>query len=417
MTSCERLKLAMNGKPTDRVPVTYFIVDQGHFIASEYPDLNPHDYAAVHRKMIELYRQLGGDILLRICYGLTPMYLQYGGLNVHPDPVNFSFSEGSANFIPESESRIIELAENWEVQTSCRKNGTSVIHRSEIKTPDGTLTQEFKITEILPNTFIYGCTEKPIKSERDLDIAMRYEPGIGSSYARMAKEKIWTLKENLGEDGVVTTWSPHGPFNIASLLVKEDDLYSLFITDPGFYEKLMRFCLSRTRDYVSALNAACVDGHCIGANVAGGFIGKRNFDSYILSYEKQHIDVVQSTGIPAIYHNCGEIMSLLDSYIEVGPMIIESFSPPPIGDGDIDRARNILKDKAVIIGNIDQVNVLKSGTPDSIRRISAETMKKGKAGGRFIFQTADFIEYDTPAKNIEAMVESALEYGDYKRIL
>ena len=412
MTSRERFLRTFNGDRTDRIPVTYFIVDQGHFLASEYPSLDPHNYDAVHDKMLELYRQIGGDILFRACYGINPMYLQYGGLNVYRNPLDYSFDEGSENYIPPGEKTRFSLNENWDIETKCTRTDSSVVHDSIIRTPLGELSQQFTINEILPKTFLYGCTKKPVSTPKDVEIVRRYEPRIPSGYKELIRKKVDRLKGNIGNDGILSTWTPHGPFNIASLLIPEEDLYSLFLVDYEFYSSLMDLCIERTQDYVDALSEAGVDAHSIGANVAGGFLGRQSYDKFVMPFEKRYIDIVQSKGIPAIYHNCGHVMSLLESYIDVGPRIIEPFSPHPLGDGDIPKAKELLKDKAVIIGNLDQVNILKPGPLGVIEKKTVETVNQGKPRGNYIFQTADFIEYDTPAEHVSAMVDTAVDSGD-----
>ena len=41
MTSRERFLKVINGETPDRVPVTLFMADQGHFINQVYPDVDP----------------------------------------------------------------------------------------------------------------------------------------------------------------------------------------------------------------------------------------------------------------------------------------------------------------------------------------------------------------------------------------
>jgi hypothetical protein len=40
-------------------------------------------------------------------------------------------------------------------------------------------------------------------------------------------------------------------------------------------------------------------------------------------------------------------------------------------------------------------------------------MLTGKPGGRFILQSADFLEYGTPLENLEAFAQVAKECGGY----
>ena len=69
MTSRERFQAVFRGELPDRVPVTLFIQDQGHFINQMYPDIDPWDYRAIQLKVIEISRQLGADVFVRLLFG------------------------------------------------------------------------------------------------------------------------------------------------------------------------------------------------------------------------------------------------------------------------------------------------------------------------------------------------------------
>jgi uroporphyrinogen-III decarboxylase len=369
------------------------MADQGHFITQVYPDLDPWDHESCQLKIIEIQRELGVDILLRCLYGINdPLTIHTGGLDTS------------------------QQSENWEVETEKIIKGTTTIYRSTINTPDGVLTQDYSVNEIRPNTFMYACTQKPIKSPEDLDIARKYEPRMPSHWPEQVKKRVQRLKEALGEDGVMGSWTPHGPFNNASLLIDHDELYTLFMTDYEFYEKLMTFAADRILDYTRAMDNAGVDVHCVGGNVPGGFMGKRTYDKFILPFEKKYMDFVQEKGTPAMYHNCGEIMNLVESYIELGAKIVEPFSPAPLGDADHQKVVETIDGEYVVIFGVDQVNLLQKGSIDDIKQVTEKTMKIGKSGtqrGKFVIQSADFLEYGTPLVNLQAYVETAKQYADY----
>ncbi len=390
MTSRERFLKVLNGEMPDRVPVTLFIVEQGHFISQIYPDIDHFDFHQLQLKVIELQKQLGADVFVRMLYDINdPLHIHMGGVDVS------------------------QQTENWEVHTEDIQNGNTIIKRSTIKTPDGTLTQDFSINEIRPGTFMHACTKKPVEKESDLDILIKYEPGMPESWPGQVKQRVKKIKDALGDDGILGAWSPHGPFNNASLLIKLDELYQLFLIDQPYYDKLMNYAMNRIIDYTRAIDAAGVDVHCVGGNVPGGFLGKRFYDEYILPYEKKYMDIVQENGTPGMYHNCGDVMNLLESYKDLGVRVVEPFSPPPLGDADLGRAKEIVDGDYVMLGSVDHVNIIKDGTIDQIKKVTEDTMKIGKPGGKFIFQDADFIEYGTPIENIEAFVQTGIENAWY----
>lgn len=390
MTSRERFLKVLNGEMPDRVPVTLFIQDQGHFLSQNYPHVDPWDSEAMQLKVIELQKQLGADVFVRMLFGVNdPFWIHFGGLDIS------------------------QQTENWEVKTEEYQNGDTLVKRSVIRTPGGTLTQEFSINEMRPGTFMFACTKKPIHNVQELELAIQYEPKMPAGWPAQVRARVQKIKQALGEDGIVGSWTPHGPFNNASLLIDHDELYALFKTDYEYYEKLMNFAMNRIVDYTRAIDAAGVDIHCVGGNVPNAMVGKRNYDKYILPFEKKYIDIVQQNGTPAMYHNCGQVMALVESYKQLGVRVAEPFSPHPLGDADLAKVKEMVGGDYVILSGIDQVNVLQGGTMDEVKRVTEQTMKIGKPGGKFIMQPVDFLEYGTPIENVAAYVRTALEHAAY----
>ena len=386
MTSRERFLKTIKGEKTDRMPVTMFIIDQGHFINQLYPAVDPHDYTALQLKVVEAQKQFGADVFVRMLYGINdPIHIHMGGVIV------------------------TQQTENWEVTTTETINGTVTVQHSVIKTPDGQLTQDFSINEIRPGTFLYACTKKPILCEKDLDIAIQYEPKMLGDFAQKTKEKVRVIKDAVGEDGIVGAWAPHGPFNNASILIPHEDIYCLFLEDYAYYEKVMNFAMERVLGYTRAMEQSGVDVLCVGGNVPGGFLGKATYDKYILPFEKRYIDFCQANGTPVMYHNCGEIMNLVESYKELGTQIVDPFSPPPLGDTDLEKAIEIINDEYCMVGGVDQINVIQNGTLDDVKRATEKTAKAGRKSKRFILQNADFLEYGTPEENVRQYVKTGIE--------
>ncbi len=390
MTSRERFLSVFRGEMPDRVPVTLFLCDQGHFLNQLCPEVDPWDFETLQLKVIEIQRHFGVDVFVRLLFGLNdPLSIHMGGLNVS------------------------QQTDRWEVKTVESQRGDTTVWHSTIRTPDGTLEQEFSRNQQRPGTFVYACTKKPIKTPVDLEIAVKHEPPMPESFRENARRRVARIKQALGDDGIVGSWAPHGPFNNASLLIDHDELYSLFLTDYDFYERLMRFAMNRILDYTRAMDEAGFDVHCVGGNVPGGFLGKKTYDRYILPFEREYISFVQQNGTPAMYHNCGQIMNLVESYVDLGVRVVEPFSPPPLGDADLVRAKQIVDGRYVMLSGIDQVNVLQKGTVDQVRRATEQAILAGKPGGGFILQPVDFLEYGTPVENVEAYVAAALEHATY----
>ncbi|MCX6383258.1 MAG: hypothetical protein NTV16_02055 [Actinobacteria bacterium] len=389
MKSRERILRTINGDKTDRVPVSLFIHDEGNFLSQVYNNLNVSDPLDCKFKLIDLQKNLGADIHLRMLHGMTPSWISYGGLNT--DTQN----------------------ENWEVISEESKRGNSLVKKYIIKTPKKELTQEFSISGVAPGTLNYACTKKPVKNIEDLEVIIEFEPPMDKGYPEKIKKIVEKVNFYLTDDGVTSIWAPGGSFNAASNLIDLDMLYSIFLTDEPFFEKLINFCMKRTFPFIEAISCSGVDIINFGGNVPGGFLGKKMYDKYVLPFEKKYIEFAKNFGVKTLYHNCGQASELVESYKELGSDIVEPFSPPPLGNSDLKEIKDRSEGKFTIIGNIDQINVIKNGSVDLVKEITKKTVQTGKKNGKFILQTTDYLEYGTPIENVEAYIKTGIEFGEY----
>ena len=199
MTSRERFLAVLHGKMPDRVPVTLFIQDQGHFLNQICPNVDPQDFETLQLKVIEIQRQFGVDVFVRMLFGLNdPLSIHMGGLNVS------------------------QQSDCWEVHTrNCAAARPPRGNRRSARRA-ASLRRNSARSEIRPGTFVYACTQKPIKTPADLDIAVKHEPPMPEWFKQNAKDRVGRIKAALGDDGIVGCWSPHGPFNNSSLLVDHE---------------------------------------------------------------------------------------------------------------------------------------------------------------------------------------------------
>ena len=111
MNSRERFLAVINGQMPDRVPVTLFICDGGHFINQLYPEIDFWEHERIQLKVIETQRQFGADVFVRMLYGVNdPLFIHMGGVNTSVQ------------------------TENWEVKTELVTHGITRTERSIIRT-------------------------------------------------------------------------------------------------------------------------------------------------------------------------------------------------------------------------------------------------------------------------------------------
>lgn len=77
MTARERFLRVIGGQIPDRVPVTPFICDGGHFLNQVYPEVDSWDFETCQLKVIEIQKQFGCDVFVRLLYGVNdPLFME-----------------------------------------------------------------------------------------------------------------------------------------------------------------------------------------------------------------------------------------------------------------------------------------------------------------------------------------------------
>ncbi|HUW18888.1 MAG TPA: uroporphyrinogen decarboxylase family protein [Sedimentisphaerales bacterium] len=384
MTSRQRLLNVINGKPPDRTPVTLFVTD------TDIED-GPPDCVLGQRTrdnigdLIRFHEILGIDIMLRISVDVF-------------EPIAFDCDSD-------------DWVNAWEFGGDTRQ----LVHT--ITTPEGRLTETFG----LEGEDFHGDpskdwmklrnvrTEALVKSVDDLQTVKKYRPPVPVYDFSHIKR----IQDRLGDRGIVLPRVPSSVFNSAFGLRKLEDLLMDPLLNQDFYRELMELCTDDVIQVGQQIARVGGDVMRVVGNVANsGMVGARFYLDHIFPYEKRYIDALAAGGAKVLFHNCGQCAGLLEVYRQMlDGQALESLSTTGSG-GDITSlksAREALGDRVVMVGNFDQVRLLREGTKDQITTEVKKIFEETKGDHRFIFSTSDSIVPGTPKENIEALVEAAVE--------
>ncbi len=109
-----------------------------------------------------------------------------------------------------------------------------------------------------------------------------------------------------------------------------------------------------------------------------------------------------------IIHICGDAIGIIERLNDTGVAAIEL-------DHKIDNkfCRGIISGRCRIIGNLDPSNVVCNGNPELITLKVKEAIKIFGKDGLFILGSGCDLPFETPEKNIYALVNAAKKFGIY----
>ena len=381
MTSRERLLAVLNGHMPDRVPVSPFV--QEEYLSWYYPD---REKIRRLEEAVDCARELDFDVMVR----------------------------GKDFEIPHFMKKSFP---NWELNSYERVDSENLCVIFEIKTPKRTLRQ----IEAGPNlkrgvSGIHRSTiEYLIKDEADFEAFSEFVPRVDSETVNSMKDYAVHAREVIGDSGICVPWGWAGVYNQAATYRNVEELMVDPYLNPAFYSAYLEKLTELMIEYNSILAGCVKDAIGIQGNIAnGGIIGKDYFDEFILPYEKKLVHAMSERNIPTVYHNCGKAQVLLDSYVDMGLTAWETIAEHPQGDNSLEMAKRSVGDRLVLIGNLDQVNFIKTASAKQIEERVERIVAMGKPGGKYIFACSDFLEINTPVENVKAAISAAKKVGVYQ---
>lgn len=366
----ELLLRTFRREATRRIPISPFI--HVNYVKEFY---GSHDVDWV-TKTPEVYRHFGFDIIHRNC---SPAMDGLG--------------------LP---------ATGWEVEKRVERRGRDELIAAVVHTPAGDL----RSVESLNWTYEYDaeCSplEYPVKSEEDFELFVRYQPPVET----VDMTDIRRARETVGDDGVTAPWI-QGAFNLVAFYYRKlDDLLVDALINPDFYHRMMRYFLDRYKPFVQQIIDAGADVLSYAGNIANAkLVSPKFYRTYILPYEREFVQFIQSQGTVVLHHNCGHANNLLPVYPELGLDAYESLTPPPYGDTELRRAVELLGRQTTLSGNIDQITLLREGTPADIEAEVKSVLDTVRGRCHFILATTDYFNEATPHDAIHALADAGRKHG------
>jgi len=196
-----------------------------------------------------------------------------------------------------------------------------------------------------------------------------------------------------------------GPFTSAGLMYGAEKLLRDLRKNPDFVHKLLDYtvkffllCADRYKELGLDIMAMC------DPMASGDMISRSDFEKFIFPALKKSFAGLKERKLTGILHICGNIKNRLELSAESGADILSVDYKI-----DIKSAAEICKGKITLAGNLNPVEVLQDGTPESIGA-AAQTCINDAGACKFILVPGCDTPPATPLKNIQAMTQTAHSY-------
>ncbi len=173
-----------------------------------------------------------------------------------------------------------------------------------------------------------------------------------------------------------------------------------FFDDPEFVSGLLDFVTEQ--EIAFALSQVRAGADLVGVgDAASSLIGPALFEEFIAPHHRRYVEAIHEAGALARLHICGRTAELMPVIAGFGYDIVDLDTASPVAN-----ARAHLGPDAVLLGNIDTVSVVRSGSAEDVgRALEACFVDAGRRA--WIVGAGCEIPRDSPHWNIIAMRDFA----------
>ncbi len=188
-----------------------------------------------------------------------------------------------------------------------------------------------------------------------------------------------------------------GPFSLAGRLLDITEIMTGLLMYPDEVNLLVDKSTKFIIDYLKKIKTTGADG-VIMAEPAAGLLEESQCEEFSSQYIKKIVDEVQDDSFMIMLHNCGNTETLAKSMAGTGAAALHF--------GNAVNMADILPQvppSVLVFGNLDPANLIKTGSPESIKTAIRNLRDETAGYDNFILSSGCDIPPGTPLDNIEAL--------------
>jgi len=375
MTGRERILAAIRHEEPDRVPISPRI---SVWLMDEYGD------AGLDTQL----RELPDMDFMFVVGEPTPNY-------VYSTPAEYALSD-------------------VEVEQSRRDDGDCYIVERTFRTPAGEISD---VTRVPPARREYGMSPNPVKIEHlvksggDLPALHYVLPDVRTDY-----DHVHACAEQIGDRGFVMVCVRSALDHQAGDARGMENLMIDYYTDRALFDAVIDIFHRRSVQQTRAALEAGVEiifGSWYYNSLSSGW-SPAIFEEVFVPQIREHVELTHSYGALYDYYDDGKLADSMALIAGCGVDVLETCTPPPVGDFDLAEAKRTIGRTTTIKGYVDLLYVVKHGTPELVASTVREAMEIARPGGGFIIGSSDSFREGTPRENVETYFRACREYGVYE---
>jgi hypothetical protein len=240
-----------------------------------------------------------------------------------------------------------------------------------------------------------------------------------------AEQHLRTVREHIGDRSPDCAALLH-PLGTLVRNATMEEVYGWLLTDA---DVMRRFLESSTEQIVATIaqvgRAGVVPWFMTFAHemLIPPWLGMQQFKEWVYTFDKPVNDAIHAIGGKHRSHCHGNCMEFLEVMAEMGVDSIEPLEPPPFGNVNLAEAKRRLHGRMLLSGNVMSNLFNRLTDPAETRDMVKRAIDDAAAGGGFTLRTtgghaglADNLTAEQQRNvilNIEAYVDTGLEYGKY----
>jgi hypothetical protein len=228
-----------------------------------------------------------------------------------------------------------------------------------------------------------------------------FTPDFGAFDYSLLRRMIAATRGEVAMYGTVT-----GPFGALTLLLGLEAAATVFLDDRRFADELMGFFTDTAIEVCRDMFRHGVDVVRIGG-ASTAVLGPRLYEEFVLPYHRRFAAAIRQAGGLSIFHCCGHVNAMLESFAAAGWDGLEPLTPPPLGDTTLADAWRRIGGRVCLKGNLDPVHVMRFGTPDAVAEQARRCLRIGGRKGGYILSVADCMAPGTPREHMQIVSEVA----------